>query len=80
MSGKRAAAEDWGYKTEERNKGPIKTNWSSSPRPFIRHSVRRFDRSDKFCGRFVRRARTFAGKRHIILLKFIKALARNVRY
>lgn len=72
--------EGGGYKTEERNKGPIKTNWSSSPRPFIRHSVRRFDRSDKFCGRFARRARTFGVKRHIIILKFIKALVRNVRY
>jgi len=30
-----------GYKTEKRNKGPIKTNWSFSPRPFVRRSARR---------------------------------------
>lgn len=32
-------------KTEKRNKGPIKTNWFSSPRPFVHRSARRRARS-----------------------------------
>lgn len=44
LRGKRNA-EDWTTsggkrrKTEKRNKGPIKTNWFSSPRPFVHRSV-----------------------------------------
>lgn len=36
--------EKW-RKTEKRNKGPIKTNWFSSPRPFVHRSTRRRARS-----------------------------------
>lgn len=65
------------YKIEERNKEPIKTNWSSP----LRHSVCRFDQLDKLCCFcVVQHVRTFAVKRRIILLKFIKALARYYDY
>lgn len=75
--GRNEEGRDW-RKSEKRNKGPIKTNWSSSRRTFVHRPRAPSRRFDKFCGPSAKYTLTYMHSNAHICALHVRGETRNL--